>query len=431
MNHSRWACLAILLTSLFLSYSTYATSFDHREFSPPLPKHHKHIKLPNVPPRVQLGPRPFFLVDQMAPSQLKQTLQRCANKPMRPSRFSIAHRGAPLQFPEHTKESYTAAARLGAGVQECDVTFTKDLELVCRHSQCDLHTTTDILLHPELASKCTQPFQPADPINETPATARCCTSDITLEEFQSLCGKMDAFDPWAKTPEEYVKGTADFRTDLYSQCATLMTHQESIELFRSFGSQFTPELKAPEVEMPFNDSFTQEDYAQKLVDEYREAGIAPWDIFVQSFNLEDVLYWVNNTPGIGRNAVYLDDRYDSEPNFQPTLESFRELKRAGVRTVAPPIWVLLNLNDEGQIVPSQYARAARRAELDIVTWTLERSGPLNTGGGWYYQSITESIDQEGDVYEVLHVLTEDVGIKGIFSDWPATVTYYANCMNIK
>ena len=51
---------------------------------------------------------------------------------------------------------------MGAGVVECDVTFTKDRQLVCRHSQCDLHTTTDILAVPELAAKCSEPFTPAD-----------------------------------------------------------------------------------------------------------------------------------------------------------------------------------------------------------------------------------------------------------------------------
>jgi hypothetical protein len=49
---------------------------------------------------------------------------------------------------------------MGAGIQECDVTFTKDGELVCRHDECDLHTTTNILVT-NLASKCTQPFTPA------------------------------------------------------------------------------------------------------------------------------------------------------------------------------------------------------------------------------------------------------------------------------
>ena len=117
---------------------------------------------------VQVGPRPYFLVDDMDPSPLKTALKQCSEKPIKKTDFSIGHRGAGLQFPEHTKESYEAAARMGAGIVECDVTFTKDRQLVCRHDQCDLHTTTNILAIPELAAKCTQPFSPADPFEHEP-----------------------------------------------------------------------------------------------------------------------------------------------------------------------------------------------------------------------------------------------------------------------
>ena len=51
---------------------------------------------------------------------------------------------------------------------------------------------------------------------------------------------------------------------------------------------------------------------------------------------------------------------------------------------------------------------------------------LKNGGGWYYQTITDVIDNDGDMLEVLDVLAMDVGIIGIFSDWPATVTYYGS-----
>jgi glycerophosphoryl diester phosphodiesterase len=74
---------------------------------------------------------------------------------------------------------------------------------------------------------------------------------------------------------------------------------------------------------------------------------------------------------------------------------------------------------------------AKDAGLDIITWTLERSGLLIDGGGWYYQSVTDVIKNDGDMYAVLDVLAMDVGIIGIFSDWPATVTFYANCMGLK
>ena len=109
----------------------------------------------------QLGPRPFYLIEDMDPGELREELKQCSDGPFLRSDFSIGHRGAPLQFPEHTRESYVAAARMGAGILECDVTFTKDRELVCRHSQCDLHTTTNILEISELAAKCSVPFRPA------------------------------------------------------------------------------------------------------------------------------------------------------------------------------------------------------------------------------------------------------------------------------
>src|ERR1700752_404782 len=156
-----------------------------------------------LPTEAQIGPRPFYLVDKMKDGPLKERLQQCTG-PFHKSDFSIGHRGAAMQFPEHSRESYTAAARMGAGVIECDVTFTKDRQLVCRHSQCDLHTTTNILTVPDLAAKCTKPFTPADPATGTKADALCCTSDITLAEFRSLRGKMDAADPNATTVEAYL-----------------------------------------------------------------------------------------------------------------------------------------------------------------------------------------------------------------------------------
>jgi len=118
------------------------------------------------------------------------------------SDFSIGHRGAALQFPEHTLESYKAAAIMGAGVIECDVTFTSDRQLICRHSQCDLHTTTNVVTIPELNAKCTKPWEPMQGEHPT-----CCASDFTLEEIKTLCAKMDSsFELNATTPEEYAFG---------------------------------------------------------------------------------------------------------------------------------------------------------------------------------------------------------------------------------
>lgn len=375
------------------------------------------------------GPRPAFLIAQMDDSPLKTKLESCAMQSPQTSDFSIGHRGAPLLFPEHTVESNIAAAQMGAGILECDVTFTSDLELVCRHAQNDLHTTTNIVVT-DLADQCTTPFSPAS--GDTGATAECRTSDITLAQFRTLEPKMDASNAAATTAEEYLGGTANWRTDLYVDNTTLMTHAESIEIFRDLGAKFTPELKTPSVEMPFN-GFSQEDYAQKLVDEYKAAGVPASDVWLQSFNLEDVLYWIENEPDFGAQAVYLMDEYNIEgyspmdPATWPnTMESLKEM---GVQYIAPPTWMLLTLEGD-QIVPSALGNAAKAADLNIITWTLERSGPLANGGGWYFQSVADVTDNDGVYFEVLDVLAQEVGVKGVFSDWPATTTYYANCMGL-
>jgi glycerophosphoryl diester phosphodiesterase len=378
---------------------------------------------------IQVGQRPFFLVSDMVPSPLKDKLQSCGNGPFAKTNFSIGHRGAAMQFPEHTKESYEAAARMGAGIVECDVTFTKDKALVCRHAQNDLHTTTNILATP-LAAKCTKGFTPHDPVANTPASAECRTSDITLAEFKTLRGKMDAANTKGKTVAEYMAGTASWRTDLYSgpTSGTLLTHAESIALFKQLRVKMTPELKSASVSMPF-DGFSQENYAQKMLDEYKAASVPPEDVFAQSFNKNDVLYWIKSEPAFGKQAVFLDsaEKAADLPNLQ-TLQSY---KKDGIQIVAPPIFALLDAKD-GKLVESSYAKNAKAAGLGIITWSLERSGVLaNANPGWYYQTVAPLIKREGDTMQVLDVLAKDVGIMGIFSDWPATTTYYANCMGLK
>jgi glycerophosphoryl diester phosphodiesterase len=378
---------------------------------------------------VQLGPRPFFLVSQMQDSPLKHQLQQCSKGPFRKTNFSIGHRGAALMFPEHTQESYEAAAKMGAGVLECDVTFTKDKELVCRHAQNDLHTSTNMLLTP-LAAKCTKPFQPYNPITKTPASAECRASDITLAEFKTLRGKMDGFNPMATTVQEYVAGTPTWRTDLYAgpTSGTLMSHKESIALFKQLGVKMTPELKEATVAMPF-EGFSQQQYAKKMLDEYKAAGAKPSEVFAQSFHEADVLYWINNEPEYAKQVVFLDGA-ESVKNL-PSLDTLKAYKAKGIQIVAPPIFALLTV-ENGKIAPSAYAKNIRKAGLEIITWSLERSGVMaSQKGGWYFQSVSQSIHNEGDILLVLDVLAKEVGIRGIFSDWPATVTFYANCMGLE
>ena len=121
-----------------------------------------------------------------------------------------------------------------------------------------------------------------------------------------------------------------------------------------------------------------------------------------------------------------------DTGFDAAVARLPEVAAKGVRIIAPPTWALVTLDGSQRIVPSAYATAAKAAGLDIITWTLERSGPLATTGrsDYYYQSVTAAIHNDGDTFELLDVLAKRVGIRGIFSDWAGTVTYYANCMGL-
>ena len=179
-----------------------------------------------------------------------------------------------------------------------------------------------------------------------------------------------------------------------------------------------------------------------MIDEYIELGVDPKDVWPQSFNDEDVIYWIQNTD-YGEQAVALDDKYEATPEeFQAWHQ---RLQDNGVKIVAPPMWMLVSssaddskmpieaqsvsdLSSELGIVPSEYTTSAKDHGLDIITWTLERTGPGLDG--WYWQTLQDKELTDGDKFALLQVLSSDVGVLGVFSDWPATTTFFANCMDL-
>lgn len=429
MKHSLAAAAASLA---IMGPGALAAPFD-------VETHHTYFPTTPVSPssqrpitNVQLGPRPYFLVDDMDAGPLKDKLLSCSEHEMKPTNFSIGHRGGgTLLIPEESRQSMVAGPRMGAGVVECDVVFTSDRQLVCRHSQCDLHTTTNIVAIPELNAKCTTPFTPANGTAE--ATAKCCTSDITQAEFKTLCAKMDGYNASATTPADFLAGTPRYRTDLYATCATVMTHAEYIALVDGMGLQFSPELKTPEVPMPFGgagSNYTQAVFAQQLIDEYRDAGIDLKRLWPQTFLYDDMLYWIGAEPEMAAQFVFLDESGDTAETYPQAVANLSVYAAAGVKIMAPPMNYLVEVGEDGKtIVPSLYATEAKRLGLGLISWSLERSGFLGDGsnGGYYFESIANVTNNDGDVFNLVHVLAEEVGILALFSDWSATVTYYANC----
>lgn len=250
-----------------------------------------------------------------------------------------------------------------------------------------------------------------------------------------------------------IGSTPDWRTNMYAySCAETMSLKDYISLVDSMGLDFTAEAKEPEVDMPYEGDYTQNDFVQQIVDTFTGAGIVASRVWLQSFLPRDVFYWIENEPAFGEQAIYLDERADlSEDGYDVAVASLPGLAEKGVKIVAPSIWQLVAPdNATGTIVPSSYAIAAQDAGLDIITWSFERSGPLETGGGYYYTGVNDLINNgtslctpeveslmlivvfwaDGDEYTVIDVIAQKVGVIGIFADWPATITYYANCFGL-
>ena len=341
----------------------------------------------------------------------------CSSVPLRVSEFSISHRGAPLGYPEHTLEGYLAAIEMGAGSIECDAVLTKDRQLVCRHSQCDLHRTTNIL-QTDLSGSCVEPFEAWE--SGSNASARCCVSDITLKEFKSLCGRADRVDLRAASVDQYLRDRPPLHPDITRfGCGTLLSHKESISLIGKHGRKYIPELKKMDAVSLRAMGLSLEQYADLFLEEYRNLEVEASTVFPQSFDLRVVDHWLTRHPDYANNVIFLDGR-GRNPLFLPSRRDMDELFRRGLRYIAPPIPMLLRQDDEGNLRETNYARYAIQSGLKLITWTMESR----------LSDIAGFSNQGSDRLLVLDALHQRAQVSGVFSDWPATVTRYANCMGL-
>lgn len=311
--------------------------------------------------------------------------------------LTLAALAAPSSSPS-TRASPTSQARAWVrGSSSATWPSPKDRELVCRHLQCNIAPITI----PELNAKCTKPFAPATADGED-ASATCCTSDITLEEYKTLCGTMEGSNPDAETPGEFIQGTPRWQTDLYAECGTAITLRKHIELTDELGLLFIAELKTPEMEM-LTRATTPSRSSRRT--------------------------WSRRSRARGSPRRGCTSSPSCTTTFCTCSKRSRKRRRRRAHRCAP-LQYLVTLSEDNEIIPSMYAVKAKELGLDIISWSLKWPGFLSNGGGYYYSTIANVINNDGDVYSLLHVLVQDVGVLGVFTDWSATVTYYANCSGI-
>ena len=67
---------------------------------------------------------------------------------------------------------------------------------------------------------------------------------------------------------------------------------------------------------------------------------------------------------------------------------------------------------------------ARQVGMNMITWTVERNyGCWPSGAGADSTGACSSFNE----LELIDALYQ-MGVVGVFSDWPATTTFYANCV---
>ena len=207
---------------------------------------------------------------------------------------------------------------MGAGIVECDVTFTKDKELVCRHSQCDLHTTTEHPRHPRAGGEMLAALHAGRPGRDKAGERemlhqRHHPRRVPAPEGQDGRLRQERDDGARTTwPARQIGGPISMRRRRHAD-DPCREHQAVQGARRQIHARAEGAERADAVRR----TSPQEAYAQKLVDEYKAAGIDPKDVFAQSFDLETSATGSRTTGDSASQAVYLDERDERLPGFDP------------------------------------------------------------------------------------------------------------------
>ncbi|KAJ3251408.1 Glycerophosphodiester phosphodiesterase GDPDL3 [Chytriomyces hyalinus] len=410
-------------------------------------------------------------------TRMRDAISLCAD-PLARNMESIGHRGAALVAPEETIKSFQIAVDSGAAFIECDAAVTKEMDLVCRHGVCDLHFTTDILQRPELAAKCSKPFTPAS--NGTKASVSCCTYDFTVDEMMQLCATMESqVNGDATRAQDYVTGQPPFRSIgvAKGECPKMVTMKEYLSFARSNNVNVIPELKdttenATQVFLATKNA-TIATLADKFAQYLKDANFtAPFDKnfkdagkkgnlgVMQTFDRRVAKIWKQNNKALP--VLYLletpmnsttTEKDCATPADCGSPDVLRDLMQAGVEIFSPAMNSFVAAENH-RFVEHQYSKDMKAIAADLGlkdkvffgSWSLERSGCVSQYGnatfnaapglgsiggcGFYYSSVEgeASFGQHEDSLLMMDALFTKAGIVGLFSDFPATVSMYSNCV---
>ena len=301
----------------------------------------------------------------------------------------IAHRGASGYLPEHTLAAKTLAFEMGADYLEQDVVASRDDELLVLHD-----------IHLDRISDVAEQFP-----DRHRADGRFYARDFDLDEIRQLQAweRMKA-DGTAVYPGRFPAKTGDFR---------IHTLAEELDLVAALNSEHGRNVGVyPEIKRPAWHKSEGVDLAPLLLEQLAAAGYEGRDdpVFVQCFDAEEVrrLREDLNCPFmlvqlIGDNS-WLESTTDYDALRSPEgIASVAEVADG----IGPHLSHLAELETvDGVPVVTDLASLARDAGLLVHPYTF-RADELPPG----FASFED----------LVHFYLQDVGVDGLFTDFPDRV----------
>ena len=287
--------------------------------------------------------------------------------------------------------------------------LTKDLQLVCRHSACDLQFTTDLVTaHEDMNKNCTKPFVPG-----SGEKAVCCTFDFTLEQLGRLCAQMESNqNPQAKDYKDYLSGPPPWRTGAVAQtrCHPLVSYDDYLALLKRSGYHAIPELKGTMTRslkgFLHQSGKSVEWLAAMFARKLKSAGFGPLGAaqsatnlygVMQTFDPEVAKFWKSHPDYKEMSVEYMWQSNESLPCKSNTSawstthectcvqaeygdgdcgnrHTLNELNALGVDMFSPPITLLVETGANRSIIPSSTATLLRKMGVNIGSWSFERQG---------------------------------------------------------
>ena len=303
----------------------------------------------------------------------------------------IGHRGASGHRPEHTLESYRLAAHMGANYIEPDLVITKDGVLIARHEN-EIGSTTDV------ATKF--PRRKGTKRVDGVEVTGWFAEDFTLAEIRTL----------------RARERLDSRSRAFDGQYDVPTFDEIVELARQLERELGRPIGVyPETKHPSYFASIGLPLEQSLLSTLKRHGWFDRDapVFVQSFETANLRELRSKTTL--RLIQLLDERGGPwDRRRAKTFRTYAELATdAGLREIATYAdgiganrRLIVPAAADGTLLPhTDLVTRAHRLGLMVHVWTLRSDPP--------FLSVSY-----GGRPEVEHQQFRDLGVDGIFTDFP-------------